>query len=168
MSPLCVRSVNKCQFGGTKIFHDLSSLYLREMGLKFRSICWSPDESQSATAVWEFSWRAITCSFYNQGYCQYPRGCLNQRTWNKMYLQAEDGSFWWRAGIRAKFDMWIRLKHLIPVSNCFSKRKTSVAVKVPLKYQMASSEFKLDPPSWLDDLSVKCSWNPLTLSPEGT
>lgn len=47
----------------------------------------------------------------------------------------------------------IGLKHLIPVSNCFNRRKTFVTIKVPLKSQMASSAFKLDPLSWLDDLS---------------
>ena len=47
----------------------------------------------------------------------------------------------------------IGLKHLIPVSNCFNRRKTFVAMKVPLKSQMASSAFTLDPLSWLDGLS---------------
>lgn len=47
----------------------------------------------------------------------------------------------------------IGLKHLIPVSNCFNRRKTFVAMTVSLKSQMASSAFKLDPLSWLDDLS---------------
>lgn len=47
----------------------------------------------------------------------------------------------------------IGLKHIIPVSNCFNRRKTFVAMKMPSKSQKASSEFKLDPLSWLDDLS---------------
>ena len=47
----------------------------------------------------------------------------------------------------------IGLKHLIPVSNRFNRRKTFLAIKVPLKSQMASSAFKLDPLPWLDDLS---------------
>lgn len=47
----------------------------------------------------------------------------------------------------------IGLKHLIPVSNCFNRRKVFVAMQVPLKSQMASSEFRLDLLSWLDDLS---------------
>lgn len=47
----------------------------------------------------------------------------------------------------------IGLKHLIPISNCFNRRETFVAVQVPLKSQMASSEFRLDPISGLDNLS---------------
>lgn len=47
----------------------------------------------------------------------------------------------------------IGLKHLIPVSNCFNRRETLVAMQVLLKSQMASSEFRPDPLSWLDDLS---------------
>lgn len=47
----------------------------------------------------------------------------------------------------------IGLKHLVPISNCFNRRETFVAMQVPLKTQIASAEFRLDPRSWLDDLS---------------
>lgn len=60
----------------------------------------------------------------------------------------------------------IALKHLIPVSNCFHRRKTFVAMQVPLQSQMTSSEFRLDPLSWLDDLSRVQEIH--SLNPEGT
>lgn len=62
-------------------------------------------------------------------------------------------------GKRWRLELWVNLvykiglKYLIPVSNCFYRRKSFVVMQMPLKSQIASSSFRHDPLSWLDDLS---------------
>lgn len=145
------------------MYRDFQDLCLRDMGLKFRNICWPQANPELAMIIWEFSWCSITCSFYNQSSWQFPCGYVNQSTWNKMYLQPKMVPSDEELELGLNSICKIGLKHLIPVSNCFNRRKTFVAMKVPLESQMASSAFTLDPLSWLDDLS---NVHESTLNPE--
>lgn len=114
------------------------------MGLKFRSICW-PQTNQNqqwlygnlagAQSLALFIIRVIDNSLVGAWTKVHEIRCIYSL---KMVLSDEE------LELGLNLMCKIGLKHFIPVSNCFNRRKTFVAMTVSLKSQMATAFKKSD------------------------